>query len=130
MSWQAYVDTSLIGGGNCDKALICDAAGDAVWASSKDFSMTDAERKAIADSFKDKAEPKSIVAKGVFAEGRKYVILTASDEDLKAKQGKEGLVAFKTTQALLIAHHQDHIQTAAAFNDVAKLGEYLKSMGY
>jgi profilin len=45
-------------------------------------------------------------------------------------QGKEGIVAYKTTQALLIGHHNADSQTTVAFNDVATLGEYLKKMGY
>ena len=45
-------------------------------------------------------------------------------------QGKEGVVAYKTTQALLIAHHNAEIQTPNAFNSVAELGEYLKKVGY
>ena len=45
-------------------------------------------------------------------------------------QGKEGVVAYKTTQALLIAHHNADIQTPNAFNSVAELGEYLKKVGY
>ena len=45
-------------------------------------------------------------------------------------QGKEGIVAFKTTQALLIAHHNADVQTTNAFNSVAELGEYLKKVGY
>ena len=45
-------------------------------------------------------------------------------------QGKEGIVAFKTTQALLIAHHNAEVQTTNAFNSVAELGEYLKKAGY
>lgn len=46
------------------------------------------------------------------------------------RQGKEGVVAYKTTQALLIAHHPDSIQTPNAFNSVVELGEYLKKVGY
>jgi hypothetical protein len=49
---------------------------------------------------------------------------------VQSSQGKEGIVAFKTTQALLIAHHNAEIQTPNAFNSVAELGEYLKKVGY
>jgi profilin len=74
--------------------------------------------------------------------------IEASDDSLKAKkvpypelcintwytntdttQGKEGVVAFKTTQAVIIAHHPDTIQTTNAFNSVAELGDYLKKHG-
>jgi profilin len=45
-------------------------------------------------------------------------------------QGKEGIVVYKTTQALLIGHHGEEAQTTVAFSDVATLGDYLKKMGY
>jgi profilin len=45
-------------------------------------------------------------------------------------QGKEGLVAVKTTQAILIGHHPQEVQTTAAFSSVVELGDYLKKMGY
>jgi profilin len=130
MSWQAYIDQSLLGPGNIDKAVICDVAGGAIWATSPGFSVSDGERKVIADSFKDSSEVKSVIANGVKIEGIKYMTIEATDNELKAKKGKEGIVAYKTTQALLIAHHGEAAQTTNAFNDVAALGEYLKKMGY
>lgn len=45
-------------------------------------------------------------------------------------QGKEGLVAYKTAQAILIAHHNEETPTPSAFNAVAELGIYLKGVGY
>ncbi|KAF1953509.1 Profilin/allergen [Byssothecium circinans] len=130
MSWQAYIDQSLVGPGNIDKAIICDAAGSAIWAESPGFTVSEAERKAIAASFADKSDPKSVIANGVKISGDKYMTIEASDDALKAKKGKEGIVAYKTTQALLIGHHGPDSQTTVAFNDVAALGEYLKKMGY
>ncbi|OAL43596.1 Profilin/allergen [Pyrenochaeta sp. DS3sAY3a] len=130
MSWQAYVDQSLVGTGNIDKALICDVNGQTTWASSPDFSLTPAELSAIASSFADKGETKAVIINGVKVAGEKYMTIESTDEALKAKKGKEGVVAYKTTQALLIAHHPDTITTPAAFNSVVELGEYLKKVGY
>ncbi|KAG9191949.1 hypothetical protein G6011_10683 [Alternaria panax] len=129
MSWQAYIDTSLIGTGNIDKALICDVEGATAWAASPDFSLSAEERAAIAKSFNDKSEPKKVISDGVKVNGVKYMTIEASDDSLKAKKGKEGIVAFKTTQAVIIAHHPDTIQTPNAFNSVVELGEYLKKHG-
>ncbi|KAK7747764.1 profilin, required for normal timing of actin polymerization in response to thermal stress [Diatrype stigma] len=39
MSWQAYVDSSLVGSGHIDKAAIISAAGDSVWAATSGFSV-------------------------------------------------------------------------------------------
>jgi profilin len=108
---------------------------------------------AIAASFNDKSEPKGVISNGIKINGEKYMTIEASDDSLKAKkvrrqpmspyilrltpdhlltppQGKEGIVAYKTAQALLIAHHPADIQTPNAFNSVAELGEYLKKVGY
>ncbi|KAH7356257.1 profilin [Pyrenochaeta sp. MPI-SDFR-AT-0127] len=130
MSWQAYVDQSLVGTGNIDKALICDVNGQTTWASSPDFSLTAAEMSAIAASFNDKSEPKGVIANGIKVNGQKYMTIESTDDSLKAKKGKEGVVAYKTTQALLVAHHPEDITTPAAFNSVVELGEYLKKVGY
>ena len=130
MSWQAYIDQSLVGPGNIDKAIICDAAGSAIWAESPGFSVSEAERKAIAASFSDKKDVKDVVSHGIKVSGEKYMTIEAGDDELKAKKGKEGIVVYKTTQALLIGHHGPDAQTTVAFNDVAALGEYLKKMGY
>ncbi|KAH7401110.1 profilin [Phaeosphaeria sp. MPI-PUGE-AT-0046c] len=130
MSWQAYVDQSLVGTGNIDKAVICDVNGQTTWASSPDFSLSAAEMSAIAASFNDKSETKAVIANGIKVNGEKYMTIESTDEALKAKKGKEGIVAYKTTQALLIAHHPDSVQTPNAFNSVVELGEYLKKVGY
>jgi profilin len=45
-------------------------------------------------------------------------------------QGKEGIVAIKTTQALLIGHHPTEIPTTTAYSSVAELAEYLIKVGY
>ncbi|MCJ1363129.1 profilin, required for normal timing of actin polymerization in response to thermal stress [Acarospora aff. strigata] len=39
MSWQAYVDTSLVATGNLDKAAIFNSEGDSVWAHSPGFTV-------------------------------------------------------------------------------------------
>ncbi|KAF1837053.1 Profilin/allergen [Decorospora gaudefroyi] len=129
MSWQAYIDTSLVGTGNIDKALICDIKGEATWAKSPDFSLSAAEMKAIVSSFDDKKDTKDIISNGLHADGVKYMTIEASDDSVKAKKGKEGVVVYKTTQALIIAHHPDTVQTPNAYNTVVELGEYLKKHG-
>jgi len=130
MSWQACVDQSFVGAGNIDKAVICDVTGGTVWASSPGFTIPAAELKVIADSFTDKASPKYVIANGVHVNGEKFVTLEATDDSLKAKKGKEGIVAMKTTQALLIGYHPAEVQTTNAFSSVAELAEYLIKMGY
>jgi profilin len=45
-------------------------------------------------------------------------------------QGKEGLIAAKTVQALIIAHHPDTVLTNACSSTVEQLADYLKGVGY
>ncbi|KAF2813870.1 Profilin/allergen [Mytilinidion resinicola] len=130
MSWQAYVDQSLVGTGNIDKAIICDASGKTIWAATTGFSIPEAERKVIVDSFTDSAETKAVVANGIHINGEKYITLDSDDTSLKAKKGKEGIIVIKTTQALLIGHHPADVQTTVAYSSVAELAEYLVKVGY
>ena len=46
------------------------------------------------------------------------------------KQGKEGVVIVKTTQAILISHYPETVQPGAAANTVEQLADYLLSVGY
>lgn len=39
MSWQAYIDSSLLGTGKIDKAGIYSRAGDSTWAKSSNFTV-------------------------------------------------------------------------------------------
>jgi len=127
MSWQAYVDQSLVGTGNIDKAIICDVTGKTIWATTAGFSVSEGERKVIADSFRDS---KPVFEHGVHINGEKFMTVGVDENSLKAKKGKEGIVAIKTTQALLIGYHSADVQTTNAFNSVAELAEYLKKVGY
>jgi len=129
MSWQAYVDQSLVGTGNIDKAVIIGLDG-TVWASSAGFSIPANELKVIIDSFDDKSDPKKVISEGVKVNGEKYMTIDSDSDSLKTKKGKEGLVAVKTSQAILIGHHGTDVTTPAAFNTVFELGEYLKGVGY
>ncbi|KAF2747310.1 Profilin/allergen [Sporormia fimetaria CBS 119925] len=129
MSWQAYVDQSLVGTGNIDKAVIVGLDG-TVWASTEGFSIPPAELKVILDSFDDKSDPKKVIVEGLKVNGEKYMTISADEDSLKAKKGKEGLVVAKTNQAVLIGHHPEDIQTNVANSSVAELQEYLKKVGY
>ncbi|KAF2795263.1 putative profilin II [Melanomma pulvis-pyrius CBS 109.77] len=134
MSWQAYVDQSLVGTGNIDKAIICGASDKAVWAASPGFSMPADELQVIIDSFTDSSSDpnhvKKVISQGVKVNGEKYMTIESTDSALKAKKGKEGLIVIKTKQALLIAHHPAEIQTPPAFSSVSELADYLIKVGY
>ncbi|KAF2267894.1 Profilin/allergen [Lojkania enalia] len=130
MSWQAYVDQSLVGTGNIDKGIICDATDKTIWAATPGFSIPDAELQVIVDSFTDKSPTKNVIEHGVKINGEKYMTIESTEDSLKAKKGKEGIIVIKTAKALLIGHHPEEVQTTNAYSSVAELAEYLIKVGY
>jgi profilin len=127
MSWQAYIDTSLVGTGNVDSAAIFSADGKDNWARSADFKVTPDEMKVIVNGL---ADPTPLYASGFHIDGVKYTIIQASDTTIRGKQGKNGLVIVKTKQALLLAHHPESVTTNNCVNTVEALAEYLVSQNY
>jgi len=130
MSWQAYVDQSLVGTGHVDKAAIFNAEGNSVWASSPNFSVTPAEMQEVVGAYKDTSQPKKVQSTGLYIAGQKYIVIKADETSLYGKKGREGVVIVKTKQAILITHYPEAIQPGTAANTVEKLGAYLVGVGY
>ncbi|KAL9001067.1 MAG: hypothetical protein Q9188_005545 [Gyalolechia gomerana] len=130
MSWQAYVDTSLVATGNIDKAAIFNSEGTSVWASSSGFTVAPAEIKAVVVSFADTSDVKKVQSEGFYVAGEKFFTLRSDERSLYGKKGKEGVVIVKTQQAILVAHYPESVQPGAATNTVEQLGDYLLSVGY
>ncbi|TKA47375.1 hypothetical protein B0A49_11390 [Cryomyces minteri] len=133
MSWQAYVDQSLVGTGNLDKAAIFNSEGTSVWASVAGFTVAPQEMKEIVNAYKDKGDAsgtKKIQSTGLHVAGEKFVVLKAEERSLYGKKGKEGIIIVKTTQTLLVTHYPEHVQPGSAANTVETLADYLISVGY
>jgi len=104
MSWQAYVDSSLVGTGHIDKAAILDATGASVWATTAGFTVTPEEGKNLAAILNNTAGAQDKArAEGVHVAGARNVVLNILDRSLYARQGKVGIIAVKTKQAILVA---------------------------
>ncbi len=127
MSWQAYVDSSLVGTHKIDKAAITSRAGDSTWASSTGFTLSPTEMKALAAGF-DNAD--GIQGNGVHVHGVKYLTLRADDRSIYAKQGKEGIVCVRTKQAILLGHYDENTQPGEATKVVEALADYLLGVGF
>ncbi|KAI1814352.1 profilin [Poronia punctata] len=131
MSWQQYIDSSLVGSGHIDKAAIVSAAGDSVWAASSDFQLRPEEIKFVAtvlgdnDSATAKAQ-----AEGIYLAGTRFVVARIVDRTIYARSGKVGVCISKTKQAIIIAHHGEdqHAQNASATTEA--LADYLVKSGY
>ncbi|KAL8762887.1 MAG: hypothetical protein Q9184_001183 [Pyrenodesmia sp. 2 TL-2023] len=130
MSWQAYVDTSLVATGNIDKAAIFNTEGTSVWASSSGFTVAPAEIKAVVASFADTSDVKKVQSEGFHIAGEKFFTLKSDDRSLYGKKGKEGVAIVKTQQAILVAHYPETVQPGVAANTVEQLADYLIGVGY
>ncbi|KAI4206813.1 MAG: hypothetical protein LQ346_000875 [Caloplaca aetnensis] len=130
MSWQEYVDQSLVATGNIDKAAIFNTEGTSVWASSSGFAVAPAEIKAVVTSFADTSDVKKVQSEGFHIAGEKFVTLKSDDRSLYGKKGKEGVAIVKTQQAILVAHYPESVQPGVAANTVEQLADYLIGVGY
>src|SRR3990167_3918347 len=98
MSWQAYVDTNLVGTGCVTKAAIVGHNGGA-WAASAGFNVSADEAKKVFSGF---SSPDTIRASGAHVAGVKYMVIRADDRSIYGKKGAGGVCCVKTTQAILI----------------------------
>ncbi|KAA8909086.1 profilin [Sphaerosporella brunnea] len=128
MSWQAYVDTSLIATGKIDKAAIFSAAGDSAWAVSANFKPEPAEIKALVAGFSDEAA--SLRQNGIYIEKTKYFFLRNDDRSIYGKKEKTGIICVKTKLAILVAHYPETVQPGEAVKIVEGLADYLIGVGY
>lgn len=126
MSWQAYVDNSLLGSKKVSKAAIHGLDGNP-WAMSAGFNVSLAEMKAIIAAFSDQSAARS---NGLHAAGERFIFLRGDDRSLYGKKGATGLVCIKTSKAIIVGYYNDTIQPGEATTVIEKLGDYLRSVGY
>ncbi|KND93107.1 Profilin, partial [Tolypocladium ophioglossoides CBS 100239] len=131
MSWQAYVDTSLVGTGHVDKAAIISAAGDSAWATSADFQLKPDEMKAISAIVNgDVAAKDKAFADGLYVAGSRYVMARAEDRSIYARSGRLGVAVAKTKQAIVVGHHGEAQIAGNTTSTVEGLADYLIGQGY
>ncbi|KAI1431503.1 profilin [Xylaria sp. CBS 124048] len=131
MSWQAYIDTSLVGTGHIDKAAIVSSAGDSVWAASADFTIQPAELKTITSILKgDKATIDKGYAEGLYVAGERYVLTRCDEDFMYARQGQTGVCVALTRQTFIVAHHSKDQIAGNASTTTKALADYFKNLGY
>ncbi|KAI9451778.1 profilin [Russula earlei] len=126
MSWQAYVDTNLVGSGKVSRAAIVGHQG-GIWAASPGYSLSTQEQKDIVASF-DNAD--KALSSGVRLAGQKFFTLQAGTRSIYVKKGGDGAVLVKTKQAVLVAEYTGPTQAGEATPVVEGLADYLISVGY
>ncbi|KAJ5216432.1 uncharacterized protein N7498_002839 [Penicillium cinerascens] len=128
MSWQAYVDSSLIGSGKIDRAAIFSGTGDSQWAASPGFSVGAEEIQSLVKGFNDAG---SINTSGLYIDGENYRMVKAGDRSIYGRnEGKAGVLVVKTNKALIVAHYPETVQAQEATQVVEQLADYLIEIGY
>lgn len=126
MSWQTYVDSNLVGTGKISRAVILGQQG-GVWASSKGYSLSPEEQKAIVASY---SNLENLQANGLRLATMKYFVVRADDRSIYLKKGPDGAIVVKTKQAVLVAEYVAPVQAPEATTVVEGLADYLISVGY
>lgn len=128
MSWQAYIDSSLLGSGHLDKAAILSGDGSSTWATAAGFQVSPEEGKALAKTLG--GDTNAAYAEGFHIGTERYVVTKAEDRSLYGRKGKEGAVVVKTKQAIVIGHYGEQHVAGNAANVVERLADYLIGLGY
>ncbi|KZT02849.1 profilin [Laetiporus sulphureus 93-53] len=126
MSWQAYVDTNLVGSGKVSKAAIIGLSG-GVWASSPGYTLSTQEQKDIVAAFNN---PAAAQANGIRLAGQKFFTLQANDRSIYGKKAADGCILVKTKQAVLVTEYITPLQAPESTPVVEGLADYLISVGY
>ncbi|KAI0447443.1 profilin [Xylaria telfairii] len=137
MSWQQYIDTSLVGSGHIDQAAIVSAAGDSVWAQSTGFNPTPDELKTIvavlhaaADEKSDQTQVTKVQSEGIYVATDRYVVARIDGRSIYARKGRTGIAIAKTKQAFIVAHHGEAQTAGNATSTTEALADYLIKVGY
>jgi profilin len=131
MSWQGYVDTSLVASGHIDKGAIVSLAGDSVWAASSGWSLKPDELKIVSKIVSgDESAKDNAFADGLYLAGERFVLTRAEDRSIYARAGREGVAIAKTKQAIIVGHHPETAVAGNANSTVEGLADYLIGQGY
>jgi len=98
------------------------------WAYSAGFPAQVSEVAAISNALV--SGPDALASTGFKIAGEKYMFVKGDkDTFVVGKKGASGAVAYKCNTCILVAVHDDKIQSGACNNVVAKLGEWMKEQG-
>ncbi|TFK36253.1 profilin [Crucibulum laeve] len=126
MSWQAYVDTNLVGSGKVTRAAIIGQKG-GVWAATAGYTLSTEEINAIIAAYKPGSE---VLSTGLRLAGQKFFGIRAEGRSIYLKKGGDGAVIVKTEQAILVAEYIAPLQAPETTPIVEGLADYLISVKY
>ncbi|KAJ5931104.1 hypothetical protein N7454_001397 [Penicillium verhagenii] len=120
--WQGYVDSSLMGSGQFDKAGILAVDFSGLEAKSAGFELSQEDINSLAAAF---TNPDNAFTTGFSIGGEKFVTIKADPRSLYGKKGKEGAIVVRASSCTMIAHHGESVQTTNAATVVENLVDYL-----
>ena len=129
MSWQQYIDSSLVGSGFVTSASMHGLDGN-VWASSPNLKVSAAEAKALVGYITGDQSP--LYVSGIKFAGEKYTFLRAeAGRSLYGRKGSDGgCCIVKTGQTIIIAVYGGGIQPGQCTKVVEGLADYLIGQNY
>ena len=127
MSWQSYIDQTLLGSGRVKDAAIIGAGDGSIWATSPGMNLAAGEPANIVKLFSD---PSLGPVNGIKVGTVKYMYLRGDNTSLYGKKGAGGCVCVKTAQCVVIGLYDENIQPGQCAVTVEKLGDYLRDAGY
>ncbi|CDS06991.1 hypothetical protein LRAMOSA09514 [Lichtheimia ramosa] len=126
MSWQGYIDQSLLGSGNVTQAAMYSLNGDCL-ATSPDFQLSATEVQEIVNGFDDSSP---LYSKGMSVNGVNYAVIYATDRSIYGRKKASGVCLVKTKQCLLVGVYTEGIQNGDCAKTVEELADYLISVNY
>ena len=129
MSWQVYIDQTLIGSGSVTSAAICGLDG-SCWAKSG-IEVNTAEAKTLVTAIS--GDPSALYAGGIKLGGMKYTFLRSEPgRSVYGKKGSDsGCCIVKTGQTIIIGVYSGGGITPGACTKVVEgLADYLISNSY
>ncbi|KAG2222119.1 hypothetical protein INT45_007555 [Circinella minor] len=127
MSWQQYVDDSLISTGKVSQAAIFSLDGTEL-GTSPSFKVSSTEAKDIIAGFDNN---KVLYDSGVFVAGNKYYVLRINDSLITGREPTgSGVCIAKTNQVILIGVYKKGMEGGQCTNTIETLGEFLSGMKY
>jgi len=125
MSWSGYID-NLMATNHMTAVGIFGLDG-STWAASANYPLSLDGIKLIIASVNDSSK----MAGGLTVGGERY-ILVRSDPGVSIllKKGASGVIAYKSTQSILIAVHDPSVKSEIVLTDIGKVVDYLSRHGY
>ncbi|KAJ5330150.1 hypothetical protein MYU51_003113 [Penicillium brevicompactum] len=120
--WQGYVDSSLMGSQQFDKAGILAVDFSGLNAASAGFALSQDEINSLISAY---TSADNAFANGFSIAGEKFVTIKADERSLYGKKGKEGVIVSRASSCTIIAHHGEGVQTTNAATVVENLVDYL-----